>query len=86
MNKVNIRSYSGDEEITVREYDINDYYDADIPEIDDGDYIVSHRISRVEISMYEDNEKTTHINYYDENGRLYRTDNIINGECEIEML
>ena len=86
MNKVIIRSFSGDAEVTFKEYDINEYYDADIPEIDDGDFIVSHRISRVEINMYEENEETTHINYYDESGRLYRTDTIRNGECTTEML
>lgn len=83
--KVTITAYSGDTLVSCREMDINDYYDSDIPEIDNTDHILSNKIDRVEQVFYEE-EVITRINYYNEKGVPYKFDEIKNGVCTTETV
>jgi len=75
-----VKSFSGDTLISCNEYNIHDYYDMDL-EIDDGDFIVEHKIDRIEQHFYLDTEYTLYINYYNEQGVPYKFDEIKNGVC-----
>ena len=80
-DKVIVKSFSGNIQIRCKEYDMNEYYDMDLPEIDDGDFIIGHKIDRVEQHFYSDTEYTLYINYYNEQGMPYKFDEIKNGVC-----
>ena len=74
--KVIIKAYSGETMVSSRELDLETYYDGDIPEIDDSDFIISNKIDRVEQHTYDNGSYTAYINYYDENGSAYKFDEI----------
>lgn len=81
-----IKSFSGDIQISSKQFEINDYYDTDIKEIDDSDYIREHKIDRVEQHFYSDTGYILYINYYDAQGIPYRFDEIKNGIVHTEEL
>lgn len=80
-----IKSISGDKQISCRELSIEEYYDGDVVEIDDRDFILSNKVDRVEMTMFFKSETVTWINYY-KDGNLYRHDDISNGEITTEYL
>ena len=59
------------------------FYDGDVVEIDDSDFLLSNKIDRVEIAMFSEVENVSWINYY-RDGNLYRCDEIRDGECTTE--
>ena len=83
-DKVIIKAFSGNTLLSCNEYDLNEYYDMDLPETDDGDYITAHKIDRVEQHFYSGPEHTICINYYNDKGSPYRFDEIKNGICKTE--
>lgn len=85
-DKVVVKSFSGDIQISCQQFNINEYYDMDIPEIDEHDYIVKHKIDRVEQHFYLDTGYKLCINYYNTQGMPYRFDEIKNGVCTTEEL
>lgn len=76
--KVVIKTFSGKTQISCRQLSLDEYYDSDIAEIDSGDYILKHKIDRVEQHFYTDNEYIIHINHYDSDGVPYKFDKIKN--------
>ena len=78
-----IKSFSGDNQVSCRKLSIEEYYDGDVVEIDDSDFLLSNKIDRVEIAMYSEVENVSWINYY-RDGNLYRCDEIRDGECTTE--
>jgi hypothetical protein len=85
-DKVIVKVFSGDTQLSCKEYDMNGYYDNDLPEIDDSDYITEHKIDRVEQHFYYGSEHIIRINYYNDKGSPYRFDEIKNGICKTEEL
>lgn len=81
-----IKSFSGDIQISSKQFEINDYYDIDLPEIDDSEYIKEHKIDRVEQHFYSEAENILCINYYNAQGIPYRFDEIKNGVVHTEEL
>lgn len=58
---------------------MNEYYDMDLLQIDNINYITEHKIDRVEQHFYSDSEYILRINYYNTKGIPYRFDEIKNG-------
>ena len=85
-DKVIVKVFSDNIQLSCSEYNINEYYDMDLPTIDDGDYISEHRIDRVEQHFYLDTDHIIRINYYNAQGSPYRFDEIKNGVCTSEEL
>lgn len=85
-DKVVIKTFSGNIQLSCNEYNMNEYYDMDLSEIDDSDYILEHRIDRVEQHFYLNKEHILRINYYNSQGSPYRFDEIKNGVCTTEEL
>lgn len=85
-NKVVITAFSGETRLNSREVSVDDYYDEEHPEFDDWDYIREHGIDRVEIVMDAYGEHKEYNNYYDEKGRLYRSDQNENGELSADIM
>ena len=81
-----VKSFSGNIQLSCDEFNMNEYYDIDLPEIDDCDYITEHKIDRVEQDFYSGSEHIIRINYYNNQGSLYRIDEIKNGNCKSEKL
>lgn len=78
-DKVIIKVFSGNNQLSCNEYDMNEYYDMDLPEIDDSDYILGHKIDQVEQHFYLNSEYILRINYYNAQGFPYRFDEIKDG-------
>lgn len=72
---VNIKAYSDTKIVEEISLSIEEFYDGDIAMIDDSDYILSKRITKVvgEIDAY--GNKTRFVNGYDENGKLILSQN-----------
>ena len=85
-DKVIVKAFSGNDQLSCKQYDMNEYYDMDIPEIDDGDYILGHKIDRVEQHFYSNSEYILYINYYNAQGFPYRFDEIKDGACTTKEL
>lgn len=85
-DKVIVKAFFGNVQLSCNEYTINEYYDIDLPEIDNSDYIIENRIDRVEQHFYSGTEHMLHINYYNAQGIPYRFDEIKNGVCTTEEL
>lgn len=79
-NKVVITAFSGGDRLSSREISVDDYYDEEHPEFDDCNYIRENRIDHVEIVMDAYGDHKEYNNYYDEKGRLYRSESNENGE------
>lgn len=85
-NKVVVTAFSGDKQLSSREVTIDDYYDEEHPEFDNSEYIREHRIDHVEIKMNTYGDHKEYNNYYDEQGRLYRSDSNENGELLTDIM
>ena len=86
VNKVVITAFSGENRISSREVSVDDYYDEEHPEFDSYDYIREHCIDRVEIVMDSYGEHKEYTNYYDKQGRLFRSEENENGEQSAEEI
>ena len=84
--KVIVKAFSDKTVLSCKELFLNDYYDADLPEIDDSDYISGHKIDRVEQHFYSDTGCIIRIIYYDAEGSPYRSYEIKDGVCTTEEL
>ncbi len=80
-DKVVIKSFSDNVQISSQQFDINEYYDMNLPQIDDSDYIIKHKINRVEQHFYSDSGYILRINYYNTQGIPYKFEEIENGSC-----
>lgn len=78
-----IKSFSGDKQVSCRELSIAEYYDGDVVEIDDNDFLLANKIDRVEMIMCSETENVSWINYY-KDGNLYRHDEMRDGEWTTE--
>ena len=85
-DKVVITAFSGENRLSSREVTVDDYYDEEHPEFDDCDYIRDHRIDCVEIVMDAYDDHKEYKNYYDEQGRLYRSESNENGELFTDIM
>ena len=72
-----IKAFSGDKQISERKLTLNEYYDGDCPEIDDNNFIVRNKISKVVILNDLLNEKS--YNFYDDTGLPIKFITITNG-------
>lgn len=85
-NKVVITAFSGEKLISRREITVDDYYDEDHPEFDNKQYIGEHRIDHVDIVMDAYGGHNEYKNYYDEQGRLYRSESNENGKLSVDLI
>lgn len=85
-DKVIFIAFSDDKIVSKRETDLYEYYDGDNPEIDDGEYIKSNKITAVEIHIYDNGNYVLHKNYYGENGVPYRFETTENGVTTVEKV
>lgn len=72
-----IKAFSGDKQISERKLTLNEYYDGDCPEIDDKDFIVRNKISKVVI--LNDLLKEKAYNFYDNTGFPIKFITVTNG-------
>ena len=86
VNKVVITAFSKNVQLSSREVTVDDYYDEEHPEFDDRDYIREHGIDRVEIVMDAYGEHKEYTNHYDEQGRLFRSEDNENGVPAVEEI
>ena len=78
-DEVIVKAFAGSVQVSCRRFSLTDYYDANLQEIDNADFIIRHKISRVEQHFYSDREYILRINYYNAQGIPYRFDEIKTG-------
>ncbi len=75
-----LEAYNNEKLVERKEISTYDYYDEEDPLVDDLEYHKTHKINRMIISIYFDDENTQLENksevFYDENGN-YLSDNVL---------
>ncbi|MDE7399254.1 MAG: hypothetical protein K2N06_06965 [Oscillospiraceae bacterium] len=85
-DKVIVKSFSGNIQISCQQFNISEYYDMNLLQIDGSGYITEHKIDRVEQHFHLDTGYKLCTNYYNAQGIPYRFDEIKNVVCTTEEM